>query len=211
MLSGSILVGGGGSGIIPLSDRIRHLYMSDNNSLNTSGIKDLIGNVDIVTAITKNSDNSVKLNADYTIPFTDDFMTNCFTQYLVCKRPSGYNNTGWEGVLNIIDIAPPTMDVTTTNNCWALGTGAYGYDMISTVNALTYAIIAVVNYYGCVTTYINGVAILTKYGYNMTQSKTRLLNKVLDIHCLAFYEGSQFKSEVETVTNFLKAKYNLSY
>ena len=204
---GNNVYGGGNSPIlIPYQDNCRHLYMSDKNSLGTNGWKDIIGSTDIITPTTINLDSSITVNSDYTIPFTDNFMTECFTLYIVCKRPESYTNTDWDGALNVVDVTAPAVDLTTYNLNWAIGGGAYGYDIFSTVNAKTYAVITIVFYFGSCCFYINNTNIGSDKGYH-TLSFTRKLSNLLETKCIALYDDCHYSSQISTVYNYLNKKY----
>lgn len=208
MIGNNVYGGGGNSNnLIPFQDNCKHLYMADKNSLNISGWKDLIGSIDINTPISINSDNSISLNSGYRIPFTDNFMKECFTCYFVCKRPSTYTNTGWEGVFNVVNVSAPTIDLATINLNWAIGSGMAGYDIVSTVNSKTYAVITIVNYYGYCKFYINNIYIGEASFYNLIQSYNRDLSNFLDIYCIALYDSSHYSSQISIIYQYLYDKY----
>ena len=193
---GNNIYGGGNSPIlIPYQDNCRHLYMSDKNSLGTNGWKDIIGSTDIITPTTINLDSSITVNPAYTIPFTDNFMKESLTLYIVCKRPESYTNTAWDGVFNTVNATPPIVDLTTYNLNWAIGSGAYGYDIISTVNAKTYAVITIAFYFGGCCFYINNTKIGSNNGYRPL-SFTRKLSNLLETKCIALYDDCHYSSQI---------------
>ena len=205
MIGNNVYGGNNQNNLIPLQDNCRHLYMSDKNSLGTNGWKDIIGSTDIITPTTINLDSSITVNSDYTIPFTDNFMTECFTLYIVCNRPESYTNTDWDCVLNTVNVSAPTVDLTTCNLNWAIGSGTYFNGIVSTVNAKTYAVITIVFYFGTCNFYINNTNIGSNNGYSLL-SFTRKLSNLLETKCIALYDDCHYSSQISTVYNYLNKK-----